>query len=141
MQDSKQEILDESIIFRRNLEAADPATLLLSLVQLTGERHWLDQAKPFVRGSMSYQAFMPEELRAAVCARMAEVLVDLRTSGQTMFAPPDDALLSEMMSFAAGEAVADDYIAMMHEDLTSDGLAARALGWRKPPDRTALHGT
>ena len=138
MQDSKQEILDESIIFRRNLEAADPATLLLSLVQLTGERHWLDEAKPFVRGPMSYQAFMPEELRAAVCARMAEALADLGTSGQAVFAQPDDALLSEMMSFAAGEAVADDYIAMMREDLTSDSLASRALSWRQPPDRKAL---
>ena len=123
---------------REALQSADPATLLLSLVQLTGERHWLDEAKPFVRGPMSYQAVMPEELRAAVCARMAEVLTDLATSGQTMFAPPDDALLSEMMSLAAGEAVADDYIAMMREDLTSDSLASRALGWRKPPDRAAL---
>jgi hypothetical protein len=40
---------------RSALEAADPATLLLSLVQLTGERHWLDDARPFIRGPMSYQ--------------------------------------------------------------------------------------
>jgi 4-hydroxyacetophenone monooxygenase len=138
MQDSKQEILDESIIFRRNLGAADPATLLLSLVQLTGERHWLDEARPFVRGPMSYQEFMPEELRVAVRARMAEVLADLGTGGQTVFAPLDDALLSEMMSFAAGEAVADDYIAMMREDLTCDSLASRTLSWRRPPDRSGL---
>jgi hypothetical protein len=34
---------------RGALEAADPATLLLSLVQLMGERHWLDEAMPFIR--------------------------------------------------------------------------------------------
>jgi hypothetical protein len=44
---------------RRALEAADPATLL-ALVQLTDEKHWLEAAKPFIRGPMSYQEFMPE---------------------------------------------------------------------------------
>ncbi|MBV8918896.1 flavin-containing monooxygenase [Bradyrhizobium sp.] len=133
-----QEALGDEAALREGLEAADPATLLLSLVQLTGERHWLDEARPFVRGPMNYQTFMPEDLRAAVCARMAEVLADLGTSKRTVLAPPDDALLSEMMSLAAGETVADDYIAMMREDLTSDSLASRILSWRKPPDRSTL---
>jgi 4-hydroxyacetophenone monooxygenase len=138
MLDQKPEILNKSIIFRRGLEAADPATLLLSLVQLTGERHWLEQARPFVRGPMNYQEFMPEELRARVREQMSEVLSEIEERGQTTFALPDDALLGEMMSFATGEAVADDYIAMMREDLTCDGLASRSLGWRKPPDGSAL---
>jgi hypothetical protein len=55
----------EQNALRRALEAADPATLLLSLVQLTGERRWLDEARPHIRGPMNYQEFMPEELRAA----------------------------------------------------------------------------
>ena len=45
----------------------------------------------------------------------------------------DDALLREMMALAAGEAVPDDYIAMMREDLTDDNLASRSLKWRRPP--------
>jgi len=138
MLDHDWEPQDAEAAMREGLDAADPATLLLALVQLTGERHWLDEAKPFVRGPMSYQAFMPEALCAAVRMRMNEVLAELGTSGQTGFAQPDDVLLSEMMSFAAGETVADDYIAMMREDLTSDTLAARTLSWRKPPDRPAL---
>jgi len=123
----------ETADLRTALEAADPATLLLSLVQLTGERHWLDGARPFVRGPMSYQEFMPEELRARIRDRLAAVLAEIAQAGRSHYPPPDDALLSEMMALAAGEPVADDYIAMMREDLTQDDLASRRLTWRKPP--------
>src|SRR6202795_4120880 len=59
------------------VEAADPATLLLALVQLTGEKLWLEAAKPFIRGPMNYQEFMPEPLRAAVRDRLAGVLAEI----------------------------------------------------------------
>ena len=124
---------DEIAELRAALEAADPATLLLSLVQLTGERHWLDEARPFIRGPMSYQEFMPAELRARIRDRLAAVLADIAGTRSSASPPPDDALLSEMMALAAGEAVPDDYIAMMREDLTQDDLASRRLTWRKPP--------
>ena len=42
MLDSRQETPGDVAGLRRGLEAADPAILLLSLVQLTGERHWLE---------------------------------------------------------------------------------------------------
>jgi len=126
---------------RGALEAADPATLLLSLVQLTGERHWLDDARPFIRGPMSYQEFMPAELRAKLRDRLAAVLTEMAQTGRSDHPPPDDALLSVMMALAAGEAVSDDYIAMMREDLTQDDLASRRLTWRKPPDPAALGET
>ena len=50
MQDSTPKTAGENPEMRGALEAADPATLLLALVQLTGEKHWLDVAKPFIRG-------------------------------------------------------------------------------------------
>ncbi len=122
---------------RRKLEAADPATLLLALVQLTGERRWLADARPFIRGPMNYQEFLPEQLRGAIRDRLAEVLAEGLTTGQ----PPDDALLREMMAVATGEKVDDDYIAMMREDLTDDTLPSRSLHWRRPPDASALQAT
>jgi 4-hydroxyacetophenone monooxygenase len=126
---------------RRALEAADPATLLLALVQLTGEKHWLEAAKPFIRGPMSYQEFMPDELRAQVRDRLCEVLAEIARSGTVPSRQADDALLREMMAVATGEAVPDEYIAMMREDLTDDSLPSRSLKWRKAPDPTALQGT
>jgi 4-hydroxyacetophenone monooxygenase len=131
----------DNAALRRALEAADPATLLLVLVQLKGEKHWLEAAKPFIRGPMSYQEFMPEELRAQVRDRLCEVLAEIARSGTVPSRQADDALLREMMAVATGEAVPDEYIAMMREDLTDDSLPARSLKWRKAPDPAALQGT
>jgi 4-hydroxyacetophenone monooxygenase len=135
---TKQQPTGGKAELRRHLEAADPATLMLSLVQLTGERQWLEDAKPYVRGPMNYQEFMPEELRAAIRDRLSEVLAE---GAMTSYTPPDDALLSEMMTVATGEPVSDDYIAMMREDLTGDTLASRVLKWRKPVEPSALQAT
>ncbi|HEV3499360.1 MAG TPA: NAD(P)-binding protein [Bradyrhizobium sp.] len=141
MLDSKLEISGENAGLRRALEAADPATLLLALVQLTGERHWLEAAKPFIRGPMSYQESMPEPLRASIRDRLSDVLTEI---ARTATAPPrqaDDALLREMMAVATGEPVPDEYIAMMREDLTHDTLASRSLKWRMRPDAKVLNST
>src|SRR5271170_6558981 len=129
MLDSKQETEDGDVELRRRLEAADPATLLLSLVQLTGERHWLEAAKPFIRGPMSYQEFMPESLRASIRDRLSILLAEISRTGTIPNRRADDALLREMMAVAAGESVPDDYIAMMREDLTDDTLHSRSLKW------------
>src|SRR5450755_3765548 len=126
MLDSRLETPEEGSALGRALAAADPATLLLSLVQLTGERHWLEAAKPFIRGPMNYQEFMPEELRTQVRDRLSEVLAEIARTGTTP-RQADDALLREMMAIATGETVPDDYIAMMREDLTCDSLPSRSL--------------
>ena len=78
MQDSTPKTADENPEMRGALEAADPATLLLALVQLTGEKHWLEVAKPFIRGPMNYQEFMPEELRAQVTSPGGTTAAGLR---------------------------------------------------------------
>jgi 4-hydroxyacetophenone monooxygenase len=140
MLDTKSETSGGNASLQAALEAADPATLLLALVQLTGEKHWLETAKPFIRGPMNYQEFMPEPLRAAVRDRLAEVLAEISRTGNTPPRQIDDALLREMMAVATGEAVPDDYIAMMREDLTDDSLASRSLQWRKAPGPDALEG-
>jgi 4-hydroxyacetophenone monooxygenase len=141
MPDLKPETSGENAELRRALEAADPATLLLALVQLTGERHWLEAAKPFIRGPMNYQAFLPEPLRASIRERLTSVLAEIARSGTTPHQRADDALLREMMAVATGEVVPDDYIAMMREDLTDDSLQSRGLKWRTPPAKSALDDT
>jgi 4-hydroxyacetophenone monooxygenase len=141
MLDSGAETSADAALLRRALEAADPATLLLSLVQLTGEKHWLEAAKPFIRGPMNYQEFMPGPLRAQVRDRLAEVLAEISRSGRSPSHQADDSLLREMMTVATGEVVSDDYIAMMREDLTDDNLASRSLQWRKAPGPDALQAT
>jgi cation diffusion facilitator CzcD-associated flavoprotein CzcO len=90
---------------------------------------------------MSYQEFMPDELRAQVRDRLCEVLAEIARGGTVPARQADDALLREMMAIATGEAVPDQYIAMMREDLTDDSLPSRSLKWRKAPDPAALQGT
>jgi 4-hydroxyacetophenone monooxygenase len=138
MLDSGQKTSGETADLRSGLAAADPATLLLALVQLTGERHWLEEARPYIRGPMNYQEFMPEALRASIRDRLTEVLVERAAGENPSYQPPDDALLREMMSVASGEAVPSDYIAMMREDLTADTLQSRSLQWRNRPSPAAL---
>src|SRR5664279_4513315 len=138
MSDSRSETSDNGEALSQALAAADPATLLLALVQLTGERRWLEAAKPFIRGPMNYQEFMPEPLKAEVRDRLGEVLADIARSGKAPPRQADDALLREMMALATGEVVPDDYIAMMREDLTCDSLDSRSLHWRKVPTPATL---
>ena len=123
---------------RAGLDEADPATLLMVLVQLTGERRWLDEARPHILGPMSYQERMPEELRAAIRDRLYEVLRRWPPGTVPDAPPPDDDLLVEMMSVAAGEPVRGEYVAMMREDLTRDSLPSRSLERRHAPPEAAL---
>jgi hypothetical protein len=127
MLDSKQKTSSETADLRGGLEAADPTTLLLALVQLTGEGTGLRKPSPYIRGPMNYQEFMADQLRASIGDRLTEVLAERDRAGKTSYQPPDDALLREMMSAATGEAVPDDYIAMTREDLTADSLQSRSL--------------
>jgi 4-hydroxyacetophenone monooxygenase len=117
------------------LALADPATLLMVLVQLSGDRSWLAAARPHIRGPMNYQEFMPQELRAAIRKALRDLLTGKSRSLATEI---DDDLLREMMSVAAGEPVPDAYVPMMREDLTQSTLAARSLKWRRPPSAKIL---
>ena len=82
MLNSGAEMTGHGSELRQALEAADPATLLLALVQISGERHWLEAAKPFIRGPMSYQETMPEPLRAQIRDRLAQVLDETARTGK-----------------------------------------------------------
>jgi 4-hydroxyacetophenone monooxygenase len=124
-----------SDLLRSALAAADAATLLLVLVHLTRERSWLEAARPHIQGPMSYQELMPDELRAAIRRALFDLLA---VSQRNDAPPPDDALLREMMSVAAGEPVPDEYVPMMREDLTQSSLAARSLRWRRRPEAPVL---
>ena len=123
---------------QRALATADASTLMLVLVQLTAERRWLEEARPFIRGPLSYHETMPEEMRTAIRAALFEVLMDLAGSGASLPPMQDGPLLREMMSTAAGEHVGEDYVAMMREDLTAQPDQAPGIDWRVPPAPTAL---
>lgn len=115
---------------REALRGADPATLMLVLVHLTGNAAWLDRARPYIVGPSSYQETMPEALRAEIREALFECLLDLARSGRSLPPMPRGDLLREMLEVAAGQSVADDYLAMVSEDLEVDSRDDRGMVWR-----------
>ncbi len=123
---------------RAALDAADPATLMLVLVTLTGDAAWLDRARPHIIGPSSYQETMPEALRAEIRAALFDVLIDFAENPRPLPAIPDGPLLVNMLSTAAGTPVPDDYVAMMQEDLRPAAIDPRGMVWRQLPDPARL---
>lgn len=113
-----KELTSDPARLRAALEQADPATLLLVLVQFTGESAWLDKARPYISGPMSYQEKMPPDLRQSIRQRLFEVLMQLAASAAPLPALPQGDLLREMLSIAAGEPLGEEYVRMMSEELS-----------------------
>ena len=59
---------------RAALEGAEIVPLMLSLVHLTGDAHWLDEAAPHIKGGWSYQADLPDDLQRRIRDALVEVL-------------------------------------------------------------------
>ena len=66
------------------LEGGDIAPLLMVLVHLTGEEHWLDEVAPHINGPWNFQETVPDELKARVRARLREVLLDHAARGDAL---------------------------------------------------------
>ena len=113
-----KELTSDPARLRAALEQADAATLLLVLVQFTGESVWLEKARPYISGPMSYQEKMPPDLRQSIRARLFDVLMQHAASGASLPALPEGDLLREMLSIAAGEPLGEEYVRMMSEELS-----------------------
>ncbi len=123
---------------RAALEQADPATLMLVLVTLTGNHDWLDRARPFIAGPSSYQETMPAEMRAEIRSALFDVLMDFARHPRPLPAIPGGQLLVDMLSTAAGSPVGADYVAMMQEDLRPAAIDPRGMVWRNRPAQAVL---
>ena len=112
------------------LEHASTATLLMSIIHLTGDASLL-------RGPIRPQRPLPGEAdgglsdadKAAVRALGLEALRAYRDRGCTLSPPPDAATIREMMSFIVGEAVPDEYVPMFLEEMALDSGDARGVAW------------
>jgi 4-hydroxyacetophenone monooxygenase len=122
---------------RAALDEADPATLLLVLVQFTGESVWLQKARPYIAGPMSYQEKMPPALRREIRDRLFEVLMEHAAAHMPLPPVPRGELLRDMLSIAAGEPVGEEYVRMMSEDLSPSLDAPPVTVQDQPPEFVA----
>lgn len=121
---------------REALDAANLPTLLMVMVQLTGDDGWMsDRFVPapivapegslFPDDSGNYRPEIAEEIRTAAF----ELLTRLRDTQAELPGPPTLEKMTEMMSFSVAEPVASDYAAMLMEETR---FVDRDEQWRKP---------
>ncbi|MEV5829406.1 NAD(P)/FAD-dependent oxidoreductase [Spirillospora sp. NPDC052242] len=105
-----------------NLDAGDPALLLMSLVQITGDLSPLDRFGPLIdfeepahKGDLRLlpAGRLPEQEFAELKKLLVEALSGA-AQGEYLQVP-DDALFRRMISLATGEDVADEFVGVIKE--------------------------
>src|SRR5262245_13901610 len=119
---------DESRL-RQALDGADIVPLMMSLVHLTGDAGWLDEAAPFIKGGWSFMASLPDELQQRIREKLVEALKDL-ASGRAQPEQIGDDLLTRMMHSSVGVTVPSEYNAVFREEAGFDPRDYRSVPWR-----------
>jgi 4-hydroxyacetophenone monooxygenase len=129
-------ITEDDATIAAALESASIPTLMMSMVQVTGDTSLLrGEIRPRTAVMSEVQGFLSEEEKAAVRRQALEVLKAYRDGGCKLPPLPSPETIHEMMSFMVGEAVPDEYVPMMLEEMELDGEDARAVPWhRSAPD-------
>jgi len=113
------------------LQEADGATLLMSLLTITGERSLpagFTAPKPLVIGGW-YEERLTAEDKAKVCERLATVLEDIDAGRAKPAAAPDDAALHDLIELYTSVPVEPDYTEMLATELALDGTDRNAFHW------------
>ena len=111
------------------IQEASIPTLLMCLVQITGDEKWLREpflpkrdTNLFADESGGLTEAAQQQIRSAVATVLAEI-----SAGQRKIAvPPNTELFTKMMSLCVAEEVAPEYAPMMMEAM---GLSARDISW------------
>ena len=119
------------------LEGADVAPLLMVLVHLSGEEHWLDEVGPHINGPWNFQETVPQELKRRLRARVKDVLLDYADRGTELPSEPPPGLLRKMLAAGVGGPVPEEYLPMIREEMMLDDIDPKTVHWRtRPSDET-----
>src|SRR5262245_29240743 len=113
---------------REAVNGADIVPLMMSLVHLTGDAHWLDEAAPHIKGGWSFMADLPDELQQRVRTTLIDTLKET-ASGRTKPAKISEELLRRMMHSSVGQVVPSEYNAVFREEAGFDPRDYRAVPW------------
>ncbi len=127
-------ITEDDTFLAAALEHASIATLLMSIIHLTGDASLLN-------GTIRPQRTLPGETdgglsdadKAAVRAMGLAAVRAYRDRGCTLPPLPSPATIRAMMSFMVGEEVPDEYVPMFLEEMALDDGDARAAAWDAVP--------
>lgn len=107
------------------LEQVSIPTLLLSLVHITGDPRYIREFKQAGLFLNEVQGFMSEEDKARVREVALPVIADYRDRGCPVPDPLPAELVREMLDWAACEAVDDDNLPLVLEELDLEGVDPR----------------
>ena len=125
----RKAVRDEKVL-EAALEHADISPTLMVLVQLTGDIDILSEVAPHIKGPWSFMESVPQELKAKVRGLLIAALKEHAASDRTPDVPAPD-VLRQMMTVAVGEAVSEDYVPLLLEEMRFDGKSSRTVGWRR----------
>lgn len=128
-----QDAVRDEATLRASLEQADIAPMLMVLVQLTGDTALMEQVEPHIQGPWNFMNSVPEDLKARVRDALVTALKDYARTGRAAPATPDPAMLQRMMSAGVGQAVPEDYIPLLLEEMRLAPEDLRAVAWRRDP--------
>ena len=112
------------------LAEADVAPMLMVLVHLTGEDHWLDEIGPHIFGAWNFMEQVPAQKKAALRARLATVLSELAGGERRVPDRPPLDLIPRMMKAGVGGTVPDEYIPLILEEMNLADGDPRTVRWR-----------
>ena len=115
------------------LSGADVAPMLMVLVHLSGEEHWLDEVSPFIAGPWNFQENAPDALKQRMRARLKEILLDYAATGRALPAEPPPHLLHRMLAAGVGGPIPEEYMAMIREETMLDDRDPKTVPWRTEP--------
>ena len=109
------------------LEAHLPS-LVVTLVQLTGDTSWLDGERPVYLPFGDGQGDLSPAFQARVRAA-AEAAIDAYRSGWPLPPTPSAETVRRMMDYIAGEPIPEHYVPFLMEELSLDGVDAKRPQW------------
>ncbi|ANK83504.1 MAG: monooxygenase [Rhizobiales bacterium NRL2] len=112
MSSSMERNTDEARLFEEAVAVANIPTLLMVLVQLTGELGWLEPRYRPSRGQGlddNDSGGLPEDVQREIREASLQAILDWRAGKPVALPDPDPELLVKMLSISMGEPVPEEY--------------------------------
>lgn len=116
---------------RRAVADAEIVPLLLSLVQLTGDRSYLRDARAYISGAWSYTQTVPKPMQRRIREDLVAAIERLAREGTQVSDEPSDELVSEMMEVATGHKLGDEYLGVFRDEANFGEGDKRTVEWHQ----------
>jgi 4-hydroxyacetophenone monooxygenase len=140
---AEQLVTEDAAFIAHALEDANIPSLILALIHLTGDTGLLDgDIRPSEMTPLGFDGMISEADQKIIREKAVKALIAYRDGGCRMPTPPSSDTVHRMMNFITGAPISDEYVPMMVEEMTLDGVDRRAFRWngdKPPPQARKFH--